>query len=414
MTTYPRVHAALLLLLGFGCVSAAPAAAADDRYLAGYTSAILERQLQMPGRAFSVRDGVVTVDVADLDPGRRDSVIAALAGIPGVVEVRPATAGVAVSPPPAPPASGPVAASGSGVASAPAESPSVAVTASAAPTSATAPADVSAAPALHVTQLGLLPGGQIFNPLIADPRWPHFSAAYQRYLSHDQLKDVAAVSFGETFSIYRGALGPGFWEVGVQAGVFAIFDLDADSKDLINADYFIAALGAYRIDRFSALARLSHTSSHLGDEFVLANRVQRVNLSYESVDGKLSYDIGPWIEPSNAERGAALRVYIGGGYLFDRDPDSLKPWSAQGGVEFRSPWTLGDTKIRPVAAVDVQMREENNWGADVSARAGLQFDGILLSRNMQILVEYFHGHSPNGQFYKDRIDYLGLGVHFHF
>jgi hypothetical protein len=48
---------------------------------------------------------------------------------------------------------------------------------------------------------------------------------------------VAAVSFGETFAIYRDRLGSGWWEFGVQAGVFALFDLDAPSMDLVNADY---------------------------------------------------------------------------------------------------------------------------------------------------------------------------------
>jgi hypothetical protein len=159
--------------------------------------------------------------------------------------------------------------------------------------------------------------------------------------------------------------------------------------------------------------RLSHTSSHLGDEFLLANRIQRVNLSYEGVDLKLSYDIGPWLGESS-EGGAPVRLYAGGSYLFHRDPTSLKPWAAQAGAELRSPWTLGGTRIRPIAGADVQMREENGWHADLSVRAGLQFDGVLLSRNMQLLLEYFHGHSPNGQFYKQRIDYLGVGVHFHF
>src|SRR5258705_448488 len=83
---------------------------------------------------------------------------------------------------------------------------------------------------------GYIPGGELlFKPLIADPRWPHFSASYQRYLDDKQLKDVAAVSFGETFAFYRGRLGAGWWEIGLQAGVFALFDLDAPSKDLINA-----------------------------------------------------------------------------------------------------------------------------------------------------------------------------------
>jgi len=52
--------------------------------------------------------------------------------------------------------------------------------------------------------------------------------------------------------------------------------------------------------------------------------------------------------------------------------------------------------------------------ADVSVRAGFEFQRWLGSRNLQLLVEYFRGHSPNGQFYTDYIDYLGLGMHFNF
>ena len=213
------------------------------------------------------------------------------------------------------------------------------------------------------------------------------------------------MSFGETFTLYRERLGRGWWEVGVQAGVFAVFDLAADSKDLINADYVVGVTGGYRYGDFSALARLFHQSSHLGDEFLIDNRVRnRVNLSYESVDLRLSYELFD----------DAFRVYGGGGYLFDQEPSSLKPWSAQWGLEFRSPWPGPDSSWRPVAAVDMQNREENSWRVDISARAGIQFEGVLASRNLQILLEYFRGHSPNGQFYKDEIEYLGLGAHFHF
>jgi hypothetical protein len=252
---------------------------------------------------------------------------------------------------------------------------------------------------------GFLPAGELlFKPLIADPRWPHFSAAYQGYINDKQLKDVAAVSFGETFALYRDRLGSGWWEFGIQAGVFALFDLDAPSGDLINADYFLALPASYRYQDFSAMVRLFHQSSHLGDEFLLRNRVQnRVNLSYEGFDVKLSYELGD-----------VWRIYGGGGYLFDRNPSTLKPGSAQYGLEFRSPWPGPDAKWHPIAAVDVKHQEENNWNADVSLRAGVQLDGVLVARNLQLLLEYFRGHSPNGQFYKEKIDYIGLGLHFHF
>jgi hypothetical protein len=211
---------------------------------------------------------------------------------------------------------------------------------------------------------------------------------------------VGAVSFGETIPLFRGnAIADSQWEAGIQAGVFALFQMDAPSKDLLNADYFASLFGTWRRGPFSALGRLFHQSSHLGDELLVRTRLERVNLTYESVDLKLSYDL-PW----------GLRVYGGGGYLFDQGPESLKPWSAQGGVEFRSPRTFAAGHVRPVAAVDLQTREENKWNLDVSVRAGIQFENVrVLERSLQLLVEYFHGNSPDGQFYKRRIDYLGLG-----
>ena len=250
---------------------------------------------------------------------------------------------------------------------------------------------------------GILPGGLAFKPLIADPRWPHFAISYQYYIDDRSLGNVGAVSLGETFTLYRDKIAGAWWEIGVQAGVFAVFDIDAESKDLVNADYFGAAVLGARWDALSAMARAYHQSSHLGDEFLLRNRVNRINLSYEAVDVKLSYEFF----------GDVLRLYGGGGYLFDQDPSNLKPGSVQWGAEFRSPWRLSRT-IRPIAAVDVQNREENDWHADVSLRAGVEFGPLLGERKFQFLLEYFSGHSPNGQFYKHKVDYLGLGAHFHF
>jgi hypothetical protein len=253
-------------------------------------------------------------------------------------------------------------------------------------------------------QTGLLPGGALFKPLIADPRWPHFAASYERYLRDPSLKDVGAASFGETFALLRERYWSTWWEMGIQAGVFAIFDLDAPSKDLINADYFVALPFSFRRGDLSGLLRVFHQSSHLGDEFLLRTRAARINLSYEGLDVKVSYEF--WSD--------MLRAYGGAGYLFARDPATIDPWSLQYGLEFVSSWPPRRAGWRPVAAVDFQHREENDWSTDFSARAGVQIDGVLASRNMQLLVEYFLGRSPNGQFFRTKIEYIGLGAHFHF
>jgi Protein of unknown function (DUF1207) len=369
----PRCCFGLALALLCTIVHAAgPAigAPADDAYLHGYAAAILEREFRVTAPSLRVANGVVMIEAADLAGVDRARVIAALVSVPGVfrVDVKESAPPARLAPP---------------------------------PTTVVAAREV---------ETGWLPQGRLFDPLIADPRWPHFSAAYHYYIDDPRLGDVGAASFGETFSLYRWKTSSGWWEAGLQAGVFAIFDLEAESLDLINADYFVAAVGAYRYGDFSALGRLFHQSSHLGDEFLLSSRIRRINLSYEGIDFKLSHEF--WRMPYDGR--SVLRLYGGGGYLFNVNPSSLAPWSTQVGLEVRSPWPPRASWYRPIAAFDLQNREENDWSADVSLRAGVQFDGVLAPRNLQLLLEYFRGRSPNGQFYREKVDYLGVGTHFHF
>jgi hypothetical protein len=351
-------------------VAAAPAS--EDAFVAGYAAAVLEREFALRAPSLRVENGVISVQAAELAGVDRDRVRAALQAIPGAARVEILEPG---APPAAPP---PVAAEP--------------------PAGKTPPLRV-----LSEWQTGLLPGGSLFKPLIADPRWPHFAASYQHHLRDVLLEHAAAVSFGETFALYRDRLGHGWWEIGIQAGVFAVFDLTSASKDLVNADYLVAIPLSYRYADFSAMLRFFHQSSHLGDEFLLRTKFNRINLSYESVDLKASYDFGD-----------VARLYAGAGYLFDQEPTNLDAWSVQYGLELTSPWPARDRGWRPIAAVDVQHREENAWSSDLSLRAGVQLDGVLATRNLQLLIEYFRGRSPNGQFYRDKIEYLGLGAHFHF
>ena len=156
------------LLGGAAAARAAAAPALDDPYVAGYAGAVLEREFKLDRRAVTVRHGVATVDGALLTGVDRGKVLNALSTVPGVVRVEVREA------------------AGAGV-----------------PLAAADPAAVTTLPT------GFLPTGHLFQPLLADPRWPHFSAAYRYYLNNPDLGSVGAVSFGETIPLYRG---PGFAE----------------------------------------------------------------------------------------------------------------------------------------------------------------------------------------------------------
>ncbi len=250
-----------------------------------------------------------------------------------------------------------------------------------------------------------LPREVLFDPLLADPRWPHFSAAWHQYGGDDRLDNVGAVSLGEDFSFYQEPLAGGRWGFGFQAGVFSIFDLDADSRDLVNADYWVGIPVAWKRGPWQALARLYHQSSHLGDEYLLRTRPQRINLSYEAADLRVSRHL----------MGETLRLYGGGGFLISRIPQELKRWSVQAGAEIRWPETFAGGLLRPVAALDLQSIEEADWAVDTSIRAGVMIESPE-DRDYAILValEYFQGRNPNGQFYGTRVDYYGVGIHVYF
>jgi opacity protein-like surface antigen len=272
---------------------------------------------------------------------------------------------------------------------------------------ATGPSRLNAArTSIPEPQSKWLPRGLLFSPLHADPRWPQFGAGYRHFTQGLNLDHVFAGNFGETFSLYRDkAPFGGEWDLGIQAGVFSIFDISSASIDLVNADYRVGAVSSYRNGRFSAFARVYHQSSHLGDEFLLGDPgFPRVNLSYEEVDAKLSYELFSW-----------LRVYGGGGVIFHRFPQNLGVGTTQWGVELTSTRTYWGGRLRPVAYADFQCNERTNWEINRSILAGIQFENARIGdRQIQVLLEYYAGPSPDGQFYTQRVSWYGIGVHLYF
>lgn len=360
--------------------SFAYATTADDTYIAGYAAGVLKSNLKLDMPSLVVRDAVITLPTGSLQADDQAKAVQLLSEIPGVEAVRVSE-----------------------------------LTSEQSRNALTQPVQVAGDETVSATEAtilptGLLPKGHLFKPLLADPRWAHFSAAYRNFQTNNfDGRDIASVSFGETIPFYRGNLGQSTaqWEAGLQAGVFSDFNLDASSSDLVNTDFIASIYSSMRVGQFSAFGRIYHQSSHLGDEFLLRKentKFERINLSYEGADLKLSYEL-PY----------GVRVYGGGGGLFHREPSELKIWSTQYGIEFRSPWRLDFASLRPIIAVDFKNFDENNWSTDISARAGVEFENLqILGRKLQILVEYYNGYSPSGQFYKNKVEYIGLGAHYHF
>jgi hypothetical protein len=355
--------AGLCLLVFFAASTATAAAAPGDEFLAGYVASILERDLHWTRDSYrlEVAGGVATVTLLTEDPARREAAQKELGEIEGLQEVAIAVASPGGGKPGA----------GSGAAE-------------------------------KVPKGKAFPSGDLFRPLLADPKQPQFFVSLGHFESLGVRNAMAEAGFGETFGMYRwftGSREGDGLQLSVEASIVARFNMSTASMNLVNADYTVGIPLTFRSGNNSIRFRLYHQSSHLGDEFLLsANHPDRINLSYEAVELLYSYEWQGW------------RGYIGGEYLIRKEPAELKPTSAHWGIEYRGsrPVLWGG---RLVGGVDWKSFEENSWAINSSVKLGLEFGKPNPGhRRLRLMAEWYRGFDPRGQFYMNRMEYLGLNL----
>lgn len=248
------------------------------------------------------------------------------------------------------------------------------------------------------------PDGDVFRPLVADPLETRTFLSVIGVDFEQTQTTAASVGIGANLGFYRwpGERPGEGWQLGMFAHFASQFDLEEDSYPLINTDFRVGFALGYRRGDWSARAKVLHQSSHLGDEFLLSgNAPEREDLSIELIDLVFAYERAGW------------RPYVGTSYLFHADPETLKKWGLQAGVDY-----LGTTPVlfggRLTGGVDIRALEENDWRAGVSAKVGLAYGRADPERRgVTVLFEYYDGPSPFGQFYRDVISYYGVALQFH-
>lgn len=255
-----------------------------------------------------------------------------------------------------------------------------------------------------------LPRGDIFKPLIADIKEHQFYASIQQFNTELIIGDftAATVGFGENFGVVRWQKYNNSWQIGIVGGLFAQFNIDTDSTDLINADYTLGAVLSRQFNNLEYRVRLIHQSTHLGDEYLLRNQAQqysRVNFSMEALDGTACYNSRPW------------RFCGGGQYILNVWPDDYDRFATQLDAEYRS--FTGPTLLglfgRYVAGLDVKLNQEQEWNPNISVKAGLEFgEGGTGRRRMRVMLEGYDGYVPFGQFYHQKMSSFGIGVYLGF
>ncbi len=259
----------------------------------------------------------------------------------------------------------------------------------------------------------------LFQPLVADPRQPMYSAALRVY---DKVAGhiAGAVSLGDDFPIFRWR--DVFWwhgdlQIGIEAGVWAVFSYSGIKKnsngdvcEMLNADYFAGIPLTYAFDRWSFRMRLYHISSHLGDEFMVnhpkyccGDDHRRKNPSFEAIDFFTSYQFS-----------SHLRGYFGPGVVVHSDNSfKIKPLYVEYGVELR----IFGRKLyyhrlygTPFFAMHLENWQQHHWDLGFTCKLGYEISKLQgVGRKVRLYVDYHNGYSCEGQFFNERVKYGEAG-----
>jgi len=332
-------------------------AKADDNYLQGYLSAILEQQLgwNIDSYHLNVEDSVATIIIKKKNSEKISDAKKAFSTVPGLVDFNFVES---------------------------------------------ADADIEIIPSyIHY------PRGDYFIPPIADVKEPQFFLSFVETRGRAEDILIGSVGLGHNFGLYRwpaSTSGDGF-QLSFFGALFSQFNMDAASDDLLNSDYLVGFPLSFRQGSFSGRVRFFHQSSHLGDELLISGSApERVNLSVEVIDFLLAYDIGHWTG------------MIGALKIISHDPSIIKEHGVNAAINYRNPTPiLGNSRF--LAGISTSWIEDINWKSGTSFKAGLEIgQSYPHRRGVRIMFEAYKGFVPFGQFYTTDLEYYGLGMYFDF
>ncbi len=250
----------------------------------------------------------------------------------------------------------------------------------------------------------ILPEGLLYSPELANLREPRLGSQLVHERTHGWYWDA---SVGARVGLLRygddcDALWPKpqGWQLEIEGGAFPRLDLE-HNEDITSVDFRGGLLATTRQGPMEVKFGFYHISSHIGDEYTIRNPTfQRLNYVREA----LVLGMAVYLNPS-------LRLYYDAGWSFQED-GGAQPWEFQVGADFCSPEPTGPGGA-PFFAVNGHLRQENNFGGNVSVQTGWQWRG----RNGHLLrvgMQYFNGMSEQCQFYNVFEEQIGGGLWYDF
>jgi len=248
----------------------------------------------------------------------------------------------------------------------------------------------------------VLPQGLMYKSYIAGEKEPRMQFA-QLYDTRNNQRMWEAVLGGRVGLLRYGSFGsikPQGFQLDVEGAVFARVLPDEYSDMLAGSDYRAGLLGTNRFHGTAVKYGYYHISSHIGDEFLLANPAfNRINYVRDSVIVGVTQDL-KYSTQIYGEIAYALGV--GGG---------AEPLEFQFGAQYL-PVAKSSLRGAPYIAANFHTREEFGFQTGFNTVAGWGWQGLQTRHRLRIGLQYYNGPSLQYQFLNQVENLYGGGIYF--
>jgi len=262
----------------------------------------------------------------------------------------------------------------------------------------------SNAPAQCNTCFGwqVLPQGLMYKSYIAGEKEPRMQFI-QLYDTRSKQRMWDAVLGGRVGLLRHGncsSLNPQGFQLDVEGAVFARVLPDEHSAMLAGSDYRAGLLGTNRFNGTAVKYGYYHVSSHIGDEFLLANPTfNRINYVRDSLIAGVTQDL-KYSTQIYGEFAYALGVEGG-----------AKPLEFQCGTQYL-PVAKSSLRGAPYGAANYHTREDFGFQTGFSTVAGWGWQGPRTRHRLRIGMQYYNGPSLQYQFLNQVENLYGGGIWF--
>ena len=241
---------------------------------------------------------------------------------------------------------------------------------------------------------------------------------YRSYLAGEKESRIASVwskdstgrtvwenTLGGRIGLLRhgtvGAYRPKGWQFDFEGAALPRVLPGTVSTMLEAVDFRVGLISTWAVDRWHIKAGYYHLSSHLGDEFVIANPMfTRLNYVRDSAITGATYDLSDdW------------QTYGEVAYAFGAE-DGAKPLELQYGLQY-TPMVFG-LRGAPFAAINGHTRQDFGGITSVNMQAGWQWRGTQSQHLMRLGMQYYKGPALQYSFPGGHDRLIGGGLWFDF